>query len=115
MNSCSKHSQQLCNLLGICRKAGKLVLGFDPVREAYQNGTAKLILTAQDASARTVKETDFLCKDSGLHRRTTVNMDALEQLFHRRVAVMAVCDEGFAARFAELVDSANQTITPEQV
>lgn len=106
MNSCSKRSQKLCNLLGICRKAGKLILGFDPVKEAYLNGTAKLILTAQDASPRTVKETAFLCQDSGLNRPTDIPMDALEQLFHRRVAVMAVCDEGFAKRFSELLDTA---------
>ena len=36
--------------LGLCRKAGKLVMGFDAVAESVMKGKAVLVLTAQDIS-----------------------------------------------------------------
>ena len=39
--------------LGLCRKAGKLVMGFDAVAESVMKGKAVLVLTAQDVSPRT--------------------------------------------------------------
>ena len=41
--------------LTMCRKAGKLLLGFDAVKEAAQQGNVKLFLLASDASAKTEK------------------------------------------------------------
>lgn len=104
MKQCSNPLQQLCNLLTICRRAGKLILGFDPVREAVNAGTAQLVLLAADASPKTKKETAFVCTRAGLpFLETPVPMDQLEPFFHRKVAVMAVCDAGFSRRFQELL------------
>ena len=36
--------------LGLCRKAGKLLMGFDTVIEAIQKGEAVLVLLAKDCS-----------------------------------------------------------------
>ncbi|MBP0988342.1 MAG: 50S ribosomal protein L7ae, partial [Oscillospiraceae bacterium] len=42
--------------LTMCRKAGKLLLGFDAVKEAAQQGNVRLFLLSSDASAKTEKE-----------------------------------------------------------
>ena len=42
------HYQKLTALISICRKAGKIAIGFDPMREALDGGKAHGILTAQE-------------------------------------------------------------------
>ena len=43
----------LFQALSLCRKAGRLVMGFDAVEEAALSGKAWLALTAADASPKT--------------------------------------------------------------
>ena len=44
-------NKRLIGSLSICRKAGKLVCGFDPSKDAVMNGKAPLVLTAADINA----------------------------------------------------------------
>ena len=54
--------------------------------------------------ARTVKEARFRWAEQVSVLDTPLTMEQLEQCFHRKVAVMAVCDGGFARRFAQLLE-----------
>ena len=47
--------------LGICKRAGKLVFGFETIKTAMQKGQAVLVFTAVDLSAKTAKELRYLC------------------------------------------------------
>lgn len=47
--------RKTADLLTICIKAGKAVKGFDSAAEAIKNNTAKCVIAASDASAKTVK------------------------------------------------------------
>ena len=42
---------KLLGALSLCRKAGKLTMGFDPVAESAAKGKAALVLLAADLSA----------------------------------------------------------------
>ena len=42
--------------IGLARKAGKLILGFDAVSTACKNGTAALVLLSEDLSPKSRKE-----------------------------------------------------------
>ena len=44
---------KLTGLLGICRRAGHLIVGFDAVKEAICSRKAKVVLTAADLSEKT--------------------------------------------------------------
>ncbi|MFR7460240.1 MAG: L7Ae/L30e/S12e/Gadd45 family ribosomal protein [Subdoligranulum sp.] len=48
-------SSGLLGALGLCRKAGKLLYGYDRVEEAVLRGKVSLVLLACDASARTAQ------------------------------------------------------------
>ena len=48
--------QKIINLLTICRKAGKLVIGFDAVKEAVYGGNASCVITASDISVKTLRK-----------------------------------------------------------
>ena len=87
--------------LTMCRKAGRLLLGFDAVREAAAQGSVKLILLAADASAKTEKETRFFAGEIPV-RKLLLDMDTLNLYFRKRTAVISVCEEGFAAKLLTL-------------
>ena len=83
--------------LTMCRKAGKLILGFDAVKEAAAHGDVKLILLASDVSAKTEKETRFFAGEIPI-RKMSLDMDALKLYFRKRTAVFGICEDGFAAK-----------------
>ena len=53
------HSQKLTGIVSICRKAGKMEIGFAPMKEALPTGKVKGVVTASDISPKTLKEVQF--------------------------------------------------------
>lgn len=99
------------NLLTVCRKAGKLVLGFDPVKEAVLGGKAECVLVTADISPKTLKETGYYCSRSSIKIiQLDCSMNELEVLFRKKTVVMAVIDKGFAERFIELSISTENSL-----
>ncbi len=95
--------KKTANLLTICLKAGKAVKGFDSVCDAVKNGSASCVLTASDASEKTVKEISFICgKYSVPLFRTELSKEEIAVLCGKITAVIAVCDKGFADGFAKI-------------
>jgi ribosomal protein L7Ae-like RNA K-turn-binding protein len=87
----------------VCRKAGKLVIGFDPVKEKLLEKKAECVLVSKDASAKTLKEVKFFCSKENVNIISLeTSTKEFEEIFKRKVAVMAVLDKGFAKRFEEL-------------
>ena len=54
---------KLINILTICRKAGGIVTGFDPVKEGSLEGKIFVILLASDISEKSEKEIRFSVKE----------------------------------------------------
>lgn len=97
------NSKKTLNLLTICMKAGKAVKGFDSACDAVKNGTAYSVLTASDASEKTVKEIDFICKKFSVpHIRTEVPKEKMAEICGKVTAVIAVCDKGFSDGFVKI-------------
>ena len=98
--------KKTADLLSICIKAGKTVRGFDSVCGAIENGAAACVLTASDASEKTVKESAFRCGKYGVPLiRTALSKDDMARLFGKSTAVIAVADKGFAEGFAKIVQA----------
>lgn len=101
MNSGTK--RKTANLLTICIKAGKAVKGFDSVCDAVKGGKAFCVLTASDASARTIKETGFVCSERNVPvYMTELSKEDMLELCGKETAVIAVCDKGFAGGFGKI-------------
>ena len=86
---------KISGLLGICRKAGRTVI------EAIRSGKKSpyLVLIAQDASETTVKRITDCCRYYELDtERLSMTGAELGHLLGKsgEVAVVGVCDEGFA-------------------
>lgn len=93
--------------LTMCRKAGKLLLGFDAVREAAVQGSVRLVLLAADVSAKTEKEASFFAGSLPV-RKLPFDMDALKLYFRKRTAVFGVCEDGFAAKLMTLLPESDE-------
>ena len=93
------NESKLTGLLGMARRAGRLNIGFDASIAAAESGKTSLILLAADASPKTAKECAFAGETYGV-RVMTLPFDkaALSEAIgmHKPVAVLAVCDSGFA-------------------
>ena len=90
----NKH--KLLGLLGMCRRAGRLVTGFDAAIDLCKEPSV-LLMVAQDASPRTVKELRFHVKQQPLYTAPLTKEELSTALgLQKAVAVMATADEGFA-------------------
>lgn len=84
-------------LISMCRKAGKLVMGMDMVKEACRAGTAKAVFTARDLSPKSLKEVKFSCARYGVKLYALgVDMDEVGNGIGKRTGVVAMTDGGFA-------------------
>lgn len=100
-------NDRLLSLLGICRRAGRLVIGADPVREAVDTGKAFLVLCASDISQNTEKKIRATVEAKGnaeycIIKRTK---DEISFSLGKTCAVLAIIDEGFAKKLLELVEA----------
>jgi ribosomal protein L7Ae-like RNA K-turn-binding protein len=92
-----KDDDRLLSLLCICRKANKLLYGFEASAEAILNDKAAIALIAADTSPKTAKEVKFMAARHGtqvLHIPAT--QQAIGQKTGRRAGVLAITDKGLA-------------------
>lgn len=102
----SKKKQKTADLLSVCIKAGKAVKGFDSSKEAVEKGNAAAVLTACDASPKTVKEVLFICEKYGTAViGTELEKAEIGKLCGKETAVIAVCDKGFADGFRKITEN----------
>lgn len=55
-------NSKVLNMLGLCRRAGAVIIGTDLVTKALPSGKVKLVIYANDASANTEKKITDKCK-----------------------------------------------------
>ena len=58
-----ENKQKLLSAISLCRKAGKLVKGYDAVQESVYSGKAWLVLLAADVSDGTAKRMNRTCEE----------------------------------------------------
>ena len=105
---------KLNGILSICRKAGKMEIGFAPMKEALPAGKVKGVVTASDISPKTLKEVQFYCQKAKVPVcPVPLTMEMLGGAIGRKAAVIAILDAGFFDRIHQLCDEA-QTAGTEQ-
>lgn len=81
------------NSLGLCRRAKKLTIGHDEVKDSVRNGKALLVLLTSDASERLENEMKNLTSCIQIIR-TDATMDDMQMHIGKKSAVFAVIDSG---------------------
>ena len=104
------NEQRILGFLGLCRKAGKLVFGFDMTVEAIQKGTADLVLLSGDCSERTVRNIKRISDENETEVLVLpLTMDEIGYAVAKRAGVLCVCDSGFSKKIKELLDNGKHT------
>ena len=98
-------NERIAGLLGIARRAGHILIGFDAVVTAVKAGQIRLVLCAADLSPKTDKEWRYAVRDTQvsvlslpLDKETVGHALGL----HKPVGLIATDDEGFAAKLQQL-------------
>ena len=92
-------TDKLLGALGLCRRAGALIVGFDAVKDAVLMGKAHLVLYAQDASEGNVRRIQWMCREVGDACEALplpLTKQDLAAILHKAVGVLAVTDENLA-------------------
>ena len=90
------NNQKLFSALSLCKKAGRLVLGFDAVMDSAHRGNAHLVLLASDVSEGTAKRARRNCEGLAPCLQMPLAQADLVALTWKKVGVYAVTDEQLA-------------------
>ena len=97
-------NDRLLSFLGLCRRAGKLVIGNDPVRESIDTDKALLVIIASDISQNTYKKISTVIETSGVpYYRINRTKDEISFNLGKACAILSVTDKGFADKLTELI------------
>ena len=98
----SVSKEKLFGLLTICRKAGRMTMGFDSVKESILTDKAKAVFLASDISAE--KEVRFFADQKAVPVHCIdATIAEIEFSVGRKAGVIGICDEGFAKKLTELI------------
>ncbi|MCL2857563.1 MAG: ribosomal L7Ae/L30e/S12e/Gadd45 family protein [Oscillospiraceae bacterium] len=100
-----KNNTKLLSALGLCKKAGKLTVGFDVVGEAIRRGNAKLLVLTGDISPKSAGRITAMADEHKVrHFTIDAAMDDIEKLLGKRAGILAVTDQGLAGVVARQVE-----------
>ena len=91
--------------LSLAKKSGKLINGFDPVKEAVADGTAKMVFVTSDTSEKTIKRVQQFCQDVMEVNVTSLTQFEVAQITNKLTGVFAVVDENIAVLCKNAISS----------
>lgn len=88
--------QQVLNLLGLARKAGKLAAGEDTVLKLLRQNKLKIVFVANDASARQIDKFDKKCFFYNTKMNNSFTCNELSKAIGKPMCkILAITDQGF--------------------
>lgn len=108
-------AEALYQTLSLCRKAGKLVTGFDAVEEAVVRGRAWLVLYTADASPKTVRRMKDAVGDLVDVLPMPLTQAALAPVSRKPVALYAVVDRNLAALCSKKLEQCQTLKNKEEI
>ncbi|MBE6826891.1 MAG: ribosomal L7Ae/L30e/S12e/Gadd45 family protein [Oscillospiraceae bacterium] len=98
--------QKLTGLLSICRKAGRMEIGFAPMLEALKAGKICGVIVTEDVSPKTHKEVCYHCERAGIPVcPVPLSQMQLGAAIGRKAAVVGLTDDGFFDRIRTLCET----------
>ena len=91
-------------LLGLALRAGKLAVGEEPVRLALQEGKARTVFLAQDASDHTRRKLEPKLGEVPLTPIPATKAELGRALGRESCAICAVTDKGFAQSLSQRLE-----------
>ena len=96
--------EKVFGMLGLARRAGKIIFGSDAAEKAVRGGRAQLVIMAEDASDRTKKLMGNKCKSFSVPLYVFSNAGELgNKIGKSDMSVLAVSDKNFASAIENLL------------
>ena len=90
-------NNKLQSIISLCRRAGKLQLGFDQVKEKVEDGEVKAVFVAADLSDKSKKEVCFFCSKQNVPVYCLpITKDEIKMAVSKGSGVLGVTEEGLA-------------------
>ena len=104
-------TDRLMSLLGLCRRAGKIVLGNDPVLDSINLRKARLVIVAQDCSQHTAKGVLKAAHMNNVKAYVVpYTKEDISLAVGKYTAVLSITDDGFAKKADTLICSLERTL-----
>ena len=91
--------------LSLAKKSGKLIYGFDPVKQAVADKTAKMVFVTGDTSEKTLKRVQQFCQGIMEVNVTSLTQFEVSQITNKLTGVFAVVDENIAVLCRNAISS----------
>lgn len=99
-------NDRILSLLGLCRRAGKLVLGADPTVDSVTSGKAKAVIYTEDFSKNSIKPVLSASHKAGVRVLCIKrSKDELSLALGKLCGVVSVEDKGFAEKLIQLIEN----------
>ena len=95
--------------LSLAKKSGKLIYGFDPVKQAVEDKTARMVFVTGDTSSKTVKRVEQFCEDKLEVNVLSLTQFDLSQITNKLTGVFAVVDENIAVLCKNAINSEKES------
>lgn len=96
---------KLLKLTGLCRRAGKLTIGADPVKDSVISKKSRLVLLAEDSSEHTKKDILTLCHRYSVKAEViNCTKDDMSNAVGKFCTVISICDTGFSKKAGALIE-----------
>lgn len=103
--------RKIVNLLGLAKRAGKVVTGEELVLKRVQSQQAKIVFLASDSGKNTLKKFTDKCHTYEIPLSTEFSRDELSVAIGQVRSVVCVVDNGFSKKLKQL--QAGLTAMPE--
>lgn len=102
-------NDRILSLLGLCRRAGKLVIGADPTIDSINKGKSKIVIFAGDFSKNSIKPVLSAAHSSNI-KALGINRskDEISLALGKLCGVVSVEDKGFAEKLLQLIENENE-------
>lgn len=95
----------MLNILGMCRRAGRLECGFNKAIDCVKSNKAMLVIMSAHLSEKTKKEAEYFCaKHHCPFITTNYTLDELSKAVGFNAGIFAVTDKGFADKISSLAN-----------
>lgn len=99
---------KLLSMISLSKRAGKLLVGFDRVKDAVYAGKVCVVLTAADLSEKSLKGVRNVCDEEEVGcLKLPFAMDELWSEIGQKTGILAVTDAGLAKKIRSMLSVGN--------
>lgn len=100
-----ENNKKILGLLGLCTKAGKIAFGTDACIDLINRNKIKLLIVANDASDRTKRNLEFICKQNNTKISFFGEIEKLSKAIGKNnKAVIGIKDINFANQIEKIIN-----------